>query len=373
MTPALAPGAGSPPPGTPAPPVAGPAESLWGLTAPAIAEQLQALQLPPFRARQIAKWLYRRDAASFEEMSDLPKELRRRLSDGHALARPTLAGSHEARDGSRKYEIRLADGATVEAVLIAGGKRPTLCLSSQVGCAMACTFCRTGEMGLLRNLDRREIAAQVSLVRAHAGLTTSPMNYVFMGMGEPLHNADEVIAALALLTDPEGFGISPRRITVSTAGFLPGIEALAASGIPVKVAVSLTAPDDELRDRLVPVNRRYPIAEVLDACKRLNRRGGLRTSVAYVLLEGVNDAPEQARRLGRLLSGMPVKINLIPFNPYEGSPYRRPSDARVAEFRELLHAQGLLATVRQTHGDDVLGACGQLATAGNPPRKGALP
>lgn len=344
------------------PPSPAGAESLWGLDAAAIQERLAPLQAAPFRGRQVARWLYQRDAASFEEMSDLSRELRRQLEATFGLARPSVAGSHVAKDGSRKYAIRLADGATIEAVLIAGGKRPTLCLSSQVGCAMACTFCRTGEMGLKRNLDHREIVAQLSLVRRDAALTATPMNYVFMGMGEPLHNASEVVAAIALMTHRDGFSISPRRITVSTAGFLPGLETLAASGIPVKLAVSLSAPDDALRDELVPLNRRHPIAELLGAAMRMDRRGGMRTSIAYVLLDGVNDSLEHARRLGALLAGRPVKVNLIPFNPYDGSPYGRPDDARVEAFREHLLSRGILATVRRTHGEDVLGACGQLAT-----------
>lgn len=345
-----------------------PPSSLYGLAPSEVEEAIRPLGLPSYRTRQVCRWIYRRDVASFDEMTDLARPLRDTLSTRYTLERPAIAHVAPAADGSRKYDIRLADGLSIECVLIAGGRRPSLCLSSQVGCALACTFCRTGDMGLLRHLRHEEIVAQVSLVRREAGLSGTPCSYVFMGMGEPLHNASEVCRALEVMTHPDGFAISPRRITVSTAGYLPGLGELVACGIPVKIALSVTTVDPALRDQLVPINRRHPLPEVLHALERFPRRRGRRITIAYCLIAGVNDAPEDAVALARAVRAIPVKVNLIPWNPYPGSPYRRPDEVAVERFRERISASGLLATVRKTHGDDVLGACGQLASAGRPSR-----
>ncbi|MFN7976126.1 MAG: 23S rRNA (adenine(2503)-C(2))-methyltransferase RlmN [Acidobacteriota bacterium] len=340
------------------------AENIFGAHPDEIAGRLAVLGEPPYRARQCSRWIYRRGARSFHAMSDLAKGLRATLAESFVIARPEIAAVHPAADGSRKYDIRLGDGAAIESVLIMGGKRPALCLSSQVGCALGCTFCRTGEMGLARNLSAGEIAAQVVAVQEEAGLPhPAPMSFVFMGMGEPLHNAAEVVRAIGIMTHPDALAISPRRITVSTAGYLPGLETLAAAETGVKLAVSLTSPDDDQRSTLMPVNRRFPIRDVLARVAEIKRRRGQRVTIAYVLLSGVNDSRDHARRLARLVRPMPVKVNLIPFNPYLGSPYRRPGDAAIEAFRSTLAESDVLATVRKTHGDDVLAACGQLASA----------
>ena len=326
-----------------------------------VVERFHALGLPPFRARQVCRWIYRRGAHRFDDMSDLSRALRGELAARFSISWPEVVRVVAARDGSRKYELRMQDGARIECVLIAGGKRPTLCISSQVGCALACTFCRTGEMGLERNLTPHEMLGQLAVVRAEQRLWNTPMNHVFMGMGEPLHNATALVAALSIMTSADGFAISPRRITVSTAGFLPGLATLEAARLGTKLALSITAADDALRDVLMPINRRFPAAEVVRAAARTNRRGGIRTTVAYVMLAGVNDSPDHARRLADLLATVSVKVNLIPFNPYPGSPYRRPAADVVTAFQEVLLARAIHANIRKTHAEDVLAACGQLA------------
>ena len=341
--------------------------NLYGLSPDEVRRAFDELGLPAFRSRQVCHWVYRRDVTDFEEMTNLSKALRLDLSGRFRFDLPDLVDVSEARDGSRKYVLRLEDGARIESVLIRGGKRPAICLSSQVGCAMGCGFCRTAEMGLVRNLTSAEILAQLTLVRREAVLSSETLNLVFMGMGEPLHNVEAVVAAVRRLTDPEGFGISPRRITVSTVGWKPGLDALSEAELGVKVALSVTAADPDLRTQLIPPNQKYPIQTLLPRTRVLGRRHGMRTSVAYVLLSGINDGPEAAGALADLLGDYPVKVNLIPFNPYPGSPYRRPSDDAVDRFRRILASRGLHTNVRMTHAEDVLGACGQLATPAQGP------
>jgi len=330
----------------------------------------------PYRARQIFRWLHRAGAAAFEEMTDLPRALRAELAEGFELR--TLARDAERRssDGTVKWTWRTVDGRLVESVYMphAGDdedapgnrERRTLCVSTQVGCAMGCTFCMTGTMGLARHLGAGEIADQVHranrrLVELGEGRGPRPLtNLVFMGMGEPLHAFDELKGALELLLHPEGPDFSHRHVTVSTSGLVPGIDRLGAE-TQVKLAVSLNATTDEQRSALMPLNRRWPIAELLAACRRFPLKQGRRITFEYVLLGGVNDADEDARRLARLLAGIPAKVNLIAYNENAGLGFRGPAPGRLEAFRDVLLAARVTAVVRRNRGRDISAACGQLA------------
>ncbi len=349
---------------------------------PALVELVAELREKPYRARQLFRWLHRRGAATFEEMSDLPRELRAGLAERYAL--PTLARHEErrSRDGTIKWTWRTADGMLVESVYMphvgdgedeeepANRDRRTLCVSTQVGCAMGCTFCLTATMGLRRQLGAGEIVDQVHranrrLVELGEGPGPRPLtNLVFMGMGEPLHNFEALKTALELLLHEEGPDFSHRHVTVSTSGLVPGIDRLGAE-TRVKLAISLNASSDAQRDALMPVNRKWPIAELLEACRRFPMKQGRRITFEYVLLGGVNDADEDARRLARLLAGIRAKVNLIPYNENPGLPHAGPGPGRIEAFRALLMAGGVTAVVRRNRGRDIAAACGQLA-AGSP-------
>ncbi len=318
----------------------------------------------PFRADQVFKWVHRRAVTDFEAMTDLAKALRARLREEARIGLPEVVARRVSPDGTRKWVLRLADGNAIETVFIPEEGRGTLCISSQVGCALGCRFCATARQGWSRDLSTGEILAQ--LVVAHRELGDTPAggrpvtNVVLMGMGEPLLNYERVLPALRVLVDDLGYGISRRRVTVSTAGVVPAIDRL-REDCPVSLAVSLHAPDDALRDRLVPINRKYPIAELLAACRRYSASGPHRAiTFEYVLLEGVNDREEDARALARLLRGLPAKVNLIPFNPFPGAPWRAPAPERVDRFRERLLAAGLLTITRKRRGERIDAACGQL-------------
>jgi len=296
-------------------------------------------------------------------MHNLPSDLRQALAEDFDVTLPERADCHESSDGTRKLLVGLADGARVESVLIPRGERLTLCLSTQVGCGMGCTFCATARMGLMRNLEPDEIIGQVLLARELAG--SQPVtNYVFMGMGEPLANYERLVAAIGLMTARWGLGVSPRRITVSTVGLVPALKRL-VTDTNVNVAVSLNATRDELRDDIMPVNRRYPIAELLEACRQLDLPRRKRVTFEYVMLAGVNDSDEDADRLVSLFAPMAVKLNLIPFNPFEGSLFEPPSPERVDAFQRRMLDRGLHTTVRISRGRDIAAACGQLAAAGS--------
>ncbi len=314
----------------------------------------------PFRARQIMQWIYQRDIRSFDEMTDLSKDLRSTLRTNATIDIPAPVDHRTSADGTSKHLFRFAAQAHAESVLIPDGDRATLCISSQAGCALACTFCQTGRMGAGRNLTRDEIIGQILAVPARR-----LSNLVFMGMGEPLLNLDELLAAIDVITDELGIGMAPRRITVSTAGIAPGIHRLADSGSAVGLAVSLNAPTDELRDELMPINRRYPIHTLLEAARAYADRCGSRRAVTfeYVLLAGVNDAIEQADALGRLLAPLGSKVNLIPHNPIEGSPYTAPSETTTQRFQDRVKRRVKTVTMRWHRGRDVCGACGQLGAA----------
>jgi 23S rRNA (adenine2503-C2)-methyltransferase len=324
---------------------------------------------PPYRGRQLARWVHGHGARGFEGMTDLPASLRQELAHRAALTSLRVLHRTTSADGSTtKYLLQCEDGSTVESVWMryADGRR-SACVSTQVGCAMACTFCATGLAGFGRNLSAGEITDQVHVMRLDQG--EDPTHVVFMGMGEPLANLDATVRAVRLLNAPYGLGLGIRRITVSTVGLVPQIRRLARLRLGCKLAVSLHAPDDDLRSQLVPVNRRYPLAELLDACREYVEAVGRRLTFEYVLLEGVNDSPDHARRLVALLRGMVAHVNLIPWNPVPSLPYRRPEAERVREFARVLRSAGVPVTVRVERGTDILAACGQLREAHTPGRR----
>ncbi len=316
---------------------------------------------PAYRGRQLAGWIYQKGVRDFAAMTDLPKSLRARLEAEAVVAPPEVADRVGSRDGSQKLVLRLADGRTVHAVLMPDEDRLTLCLSTQVGCGFGCAFCYTGTMGLVRNLTAGEIVGQVFAAREVAG-EQRITHVVFMGMGEPLANYAATVKALRILTAPDGFGFSPRRITVSTVGLVQGIERLAKENLRVNLAISLHAATDEVRSRLMPVNRGWGLDELLAACRRFPLPVRQRMTFEYVLLDGVNDSVADARRLARRLAGIRAKVNLIPFNAWDGSGFRRPPVERIGAFQGALLDAGLTATIRWSKGEDVGAACGQLQT-----------
>ena len=322
-----------------------------------LAENLGA---PRYRGRQFAQWIYAKGVTDLEAMSDLPKDLRAALAARAAVHLPEVERRTPSQDGSQKLVLRYEDGARVQAVLMPDGERLTLCVSTQVGCGFGCAFCFTGTMGLERNLSAGEIVAQVMVARAGLAAGERLTHIVYMGMGEPLANYTATVKSLRLLTDPQAFGFSPRRITVSTVGLVGGIERLARENLRVNLAISLHATSNEIRDRIMPVNRGFAIEELLAACRRFPLPFRQRMTFEYVLLDGVNDAPEDARRLVKLLKGIRAKINLIPFNDWEGSGFARPPLARILAFQALLLEHGITATIRWSKGEDIGAACGQL-------------
>ena len=315
-----------------------------------------------FRARQIAHWLWRRDADSFDAMLELPLALRQFLKQNFKIGSLPITHLARAADGTRKLLIRLADGEQIESVIIPTDGRVTLCISSQAGCAMGCTFCATALMGLHRNLGAAEILGQVSAARRELSADEALTNYVFMGMGEPLANYPRLSRTLDTMTAEWGMGISPRRVTVSTVGLVPMMERL-LTDFQVNLAVSLHATTDELRDRIAPINKRYPLAELIGACRDLPMQRRRRIMFEYVMLDGVNDSPEDARRLNKLLAPLRAKVNLIFFNPFDGSSFKPSPRARVEDFQAILHRGNLTATIRESRGQDIAAACGQLYAA----------
>ncbi|MDP6436576.1 MAG: 23S rRNA (adenine(2503)-C(2))-methyltransferase RlmN [Gammaproteobacteria bacterium] len=317
-----------------------------------------------FRARQLMQWVYRRSVLDPGAMTDLSLALRESLDRDVALGLPQVREHRESADGTVKWLLEMGHGQDVEMVFIPEEKRGTLCVSSQVGCAMDCPFCATGRQGFNRNLSAAEIIGQVILAIRELGGTgeDSPVsNVVFMGMGEPLANFKEVVKACDLLTDDLGLGISRRRVTVSTSGLVPQIQRLAELS-NVALAISLHAANDKLRDELVPINRRHNIAELLDACwDYADRTNSKQVTFEYIMLDGVNDQPRQARELASLLVGRPAKVNLIPFNPVPGTPYERSPGATVDAFRKVLMDKGVITITRRPRGNDIDAACGQLA------------
>jgi 23S rRNA (adenine2503-C2)-methyltransferase len=315
----------------------------------------------PFRARQVLRWLHQRHEADFAQMSDLAKELRAKLVASACVEAPQIVGDTTAGDGTRKWLLKVDGANAVEAVFIPESSRGTLCVSSQAGCVLDCAFCSTGKQGFNRNLTTAEIIGQLWLANRLLEGERPVTNVVMMGMGEPLLNLDHVIPALRLMLDDNAYGLSRRRVTLSTAGVVPGIDRL-RDECPVALAVSLHAPNDALRDRLVPVNRKYPLAELAKACNRyLEKAPRDFITFEYVMLDGVNDSDAHARELVALAGKVRSKFNLIPFNPFPRSEFKRSSPERIRGFADILARAGLTATTRKTRGDDIAAACGQLA------------
>ena len=341
-------------------------KDLIGLDRAGLAAELQQIGEPAFRARQLWHWIYHRGVTDFAAMTTLSKEFRVRLAERYVVARPAIVVDRQSLDGTRKWLLRFSDGEEAESVHIPEEDRGALCVSSQVGCTLTCRFCHTGTQRLVRNLTAAEILGQVMLARDALGEWPSPpegrliSNIVLMGMGEPLYNYDNVARALRIVMDGEGIAISRRRITLSTAGVAPLIRRCGEE-LNVNLAISLHATNDELRDRLVPINKKHPIAELMDACRGYPRLSNARRiTFEYVMLKGVNDSPADARALIRLIAGIPAKVNLIPFNPWPGAPFECASDEAIAAFSDIVFNAGYASPVRTPRGRDIMAACGQL-------------
>jgi 23S rRNA (adenine2503-C2)-methyltransferase len=367
-------------------PEAGPAgrPNAAGLGGPELGALLTSLGEPPWRGAQLLSGLLRQRWTRWEQFSNLPKTLRARLESEVDLAWPSILQSQRSEDGSTKHVFELRDGRQVEGVHMpyfvrGSGLRPappdnedhldrvTLCLSSQVGCAMGCTFCATGQMGIVRNLSAAEIVGQVvAMLNHHGHPQDRPVNLVFMGMGEPLHNLDHLMAAFEILTDAEGLAIPPRRITVSTSGLVSGIDRLGGFARRPRLALSLNATSDAHRSAIMPVNRVWNLEALAGALGRFPLQPGERITLEYVLLLGVTDSLEDGRRLAAFARRFPAKVNLIPFNPHEGSGFDPPEEGRIGALCRLLSDAGLTVSVRRSRGQDVAGACGQLVREGRP-------
>jgi 23S rRNA (adenine2503-C2)-methyltransferase len=343
----------------PAPVNSGEKTNLLGLDRKAMEAFCAGIGEKPFRASQLLQWIHQRGVDDFEQMTNLSKTLRARLAETCEIRAPEIALAQNSSDGTCKWVLQTDAHNRIETVYIPEEGRGTLCVSSQVGCALACAFCSTARQGFNRDLTTAEIIGQVWVAQRELGVG-AVTNVVLMGMGEPLLNFDNVVPATHLMLDDFAYGLSKRRVTLSTSGIVPALDRLAEVS-DISLAVSLHAPDDALRNELVPVNRKYPIRELLEACKRyVGREGRRKVTFEYVMLEGVNDSPAHARALIKLLSHVPSKVNLIPFNPFPGSSYRCSSPETIRRFSEMLHAAGLIATTRKTRGDDIDAACGQL-------------
>ena len=339
-------------------------ENLLGLDAQGMEALVARLGEKPFRARQLLKWIHRRGADKFSSMTDIARGLRDKLAASAAIEPPAVVGESATSDGTRKWLLKVDGANSVEAVFIPETGRGTLCVSSQAGCTLDCAFCSTGKQGFNRNLTTAEIVGQLWLANKALGgfgPARPVSNVVFMGMGEPTLNLDNVIPALKLMIDDNGYGLSRRRVTVSTSGVVPGMDRLAAE-CPVALAVSLHAPDDALRDEIVPINRKYPLRDLIAACRRyLEHAPRDFITFEYVMLDGVNDSDAHARGLVALSKKVRCKFNLIPFNPFPHSGFKRSSDARIRSFAQVLQRAGLTVTTRKTRGDEIDAACGQLA------------
>jgi 23S rRNA (adenine2503-C2)-methyltransferase len=352
-----------------APPEATGRRNLIGLTREELTEAVTQLGEPAFRARQLWTWLYDKGETDFEKMSSLSKSFRAKLAESCQVARPTVTTAQRSLDGTRKWLLQFEDRQQVEAVHIPDDERGTLCVSSQVGCTLTCRFCHTGTQRLVRNLGPAEIVGQVLLAKDHFGEWPASRperditNLVFMGMGEPLYNYENVAKAIRIIKDGEGLGISKRKITLSTAGVVPMMQRCGEE-LGVNLAVSLHAVIDEIRDVIVPLNKKYPIAELMQACRSYpGVHNARRITFEYVMLRDVNDSDADAKGLVHLLKDIPAKTNLIPFNPWPGAPYECSLPERIERFARILNDAGLAAPVRTPRGQDIYAACGQLKSA----------
>jgi 23S rRNA (adenine2503-C2)-methyltransferase len=344
-------------------------KSLVGLSREELAAEMKAMGAEPFRAGQLWHWIYHRGSRDFSAMTTLSKKFRAELAERYAVSRPVTSRAQASADGTRKWLLAFADGQEAECVHIPEEDRGTLCVSSQVGCTLTCKFCHTGTQRLVRNLDAAEIVGQIMVARDDLGEWPSPQddrqltNIVLMGMGEPLYNYDNVAKAIKIAMDHEGLSVSKRKITLSTAGVAPMIERVGAE-LAVNLAISLHAVTDELRDRLVPLNKKYPLKELLEACRNYpSLSNARRITFEYVMLKGVNDSPAEARALVKLLEGIPAKVNLIPFNPWPGAPFECSTEEAITAFGDIVNAAGYASPVRTPRGRDILAACGQLKSA----------
>lgn len=339
--------------------------NLLGLDRDKLREFFTEIGEKPFRAQQLLQWIHQRGVTDFDDMTDLSKSLRSALKECAEISVPEVIKEQSSIDGTRKWLLQLSDGNCIETVYIPEDDRGTLCISSQAGCILNCSFCATARQGFNRNLETHEIIGQLWVAARALGQTGADnriiTNIVMMGMGEPLLNFDNVIQAMMLMIDDWGYGLSRRRVTLSTAGVVPAIDRLHEI-LPVSLAVSLHAANDTLRNELVPLNKKYPIAELMDACKRyVSGESRSRVTFEYVLIDGVNDSKEHAKQLLRCIEGVASKVNLIPFNPFPGSDYKRSSREVIDEFRDVLVRGGVVTITRKTRGDDIDAACGQLA------------
>jgi len=355
--------------------------NLIGMNRADMEAALAEMGEPRFRADQLFKWVYGKGVTDFEEMTNISKVARARLAERFVLTRPGISRDMASEDGTHKWLLNLGDGNEVECVHIPESDRGTLCVSSQIGCTLNCQFCHTGTQKLVRNLGPTEIVGQIMLARDHLGEWPTAerptiyerelSNIVMMGMGEPLYNFENVAKALKIVMDDAGIAISRRRITLSTAGVVPLIERCGEE-LGVNLAVSLHASRDELRDQIVPINRKYPIAELLQACRNYpGLKNSRRITFEYVMLRDVNDSDADARELVRIIAGIPAKVNLIPFNPWPGAPYDRSTDERIEAFAEIVRNAGYPSPVRTPRGEDIMAACGQLKSDSERPRRAA--
>ena len=335
--------------------------NLLGYSLKSLEDFFDSIEEPKFRAKQLIKWIHQKGVLDFDEMSDLNKNLREKLKSIALIKPPQIEEVHKSSEGTIKYLIKLESGSMVEMVRIPEKKRITLCISSQAGCALQCTFCATGAQGFERNLSADEIIGQLWLANFSDKKNSPITNVVFMGMGKPLLNFIPVIESAKLMKEQLAYGLSRKRITISTSGITPQIDQL-CNEVDVSLAISLHAPTDQLRDEIVPINKKYPITELINSCKKylLNYDGKRSITIEYVLIDGVNDSEELAIKLAKLLSNISCKINLIPFNPFDGSNYRRSKQNNIEEFKKILMNKGFITTLRVTRGDQIDGACGQL-------------
>ena len=358
-------------------PRAGDKRDLIGLSRAEMEAEMAAIGEKPFRGRQLWRWVYNRGVTDFAAMTDLAKDFRARLAESHIVSRPHIVSAQTSNDGTRKWLLAFADGQQVETVYIPEEDRGTLCISSQVGCTLTCKFCHTGTQRLVRNLSSGEIVGQVMLARDELGDWSAPTperritNIVMMGMGEPLYNYDNVAGAVRLMMDGAGIAISKRKITLSTSGVVPEM-ARCGEELGVNLAVSLHAVTDEVRSAIMPINKKYPLAELIAACRAYpGVNNARRITFEYVMLKGINDSEEDARGLVRLLKGIPAKVNLIPFNPWPGSIYECSERADIERFAKILNDAMIAAPIRATRGQDIMAACGQLKSASERPPKTA--
>jgi 23S rRNA (adenine2503-C2)-methyltransferase len=332
-------------------------------TLPELEAWVQTLGERAFRARQLYRHIYVRHISSWDQCTDLSRAFRNQMEFGSFLDSLNVARVDEAPDGTRKYLFRLRDGSYIESVLIPDESRCKLCISSQAGCALGCKFCLTGSMGFKRNLSTAEIVDQVCQVQRDTASHSRITSLVFMGMGEPLANYDAVLRAIRIITDPNGLAFSHRRVTLSTVGLIPQLRQLGRDSL-VNLAISLHATDDKLRNELMPVNRTYPLADLIQVCRDYPLPPRKRITFEYILLDGVNDSPRQARELVRMLHEVRAKVNLIPFNPHPGSPFGTPKEEKILAFQEVLQKALLTAIIRKSRGNEISAACGQLAARG---------